>query len=110
MSSTLFTAQLTCGLFAPTSRTFEYVILMQCEGESWEMNEIRNRKSPAAPIEPVGTKSAAETNHGAPAPPRLSNNAMLSPRDLLLALVVLGIWGSNFVVIHWGLEHVPPLT
>jgi len=34
----------------------------------------------------------------------------LSPRDLLLALVVVTVWGSNFVVVHWGLMRVPPLT
>lgn len=27
----------------------------------------------------------------------------------LLALAVTGVWGSNFVVIHIGLEHLPPL-
>ena len=34
----------------------------------------------------------------------------LSPRDLLLALLVVTVWGSNFVVVHWGLMRVPPLT
>ena len=28
----------------------------------------------------------------------------------LLALAVMVIWGSNFVVIHWGLEEFPPLA
>ena len=27
----------------------------------------------------------------------------------LLALAVMAVWGSNFVVIHIGLEHLPPL-
>lgn len=33
----------------------------------------------------------------------------LSLRHFLLALLVVGIWGTNFVVIHVGLEHLPPL-
>jgi O-acetylserine/cysteine efflux transporter len=35
--------------------------------------------------------------------------AMLSIRDLLLALLVVAIWGVNFVFIRWGVEAVPPL-
>ncbi|MFA5898545.1 MAG: EamA family transporter [Hyphomicrobium sp.] len=34
----------------------------------------------------------------------------LSLRHLLLAIAVMAVWGSNFVVIHIGLEHLPPLT
>ncbi|WP_072391322.1 EamA family transporter [Hyphomicrobium sp. CS1GBMeth3] len=30
-------------------------------------------------------------------------------RHALLALAVTAVWGSNFVVIHVGLEHLPPL-
>ena len=33
----------------------------------------------------------------------------MSPRDLLLALVVVFVWGVNFVVIKVGLHGVPPL-
>ncbi|MBJ3786454.1 EamA family transporter [Devosia sediminis] len=33
----------------------------------------------------------------------------MSPRDLLLALLVVLIWGVNFVFIKWGVEQVPPL-
>ncbi|MFO1254927.1 MAG: EamA family transporter [Sphingomonadaceae bacterium] len=29
---------------------------------------------------------------------------------LLLALAVTAVWGSNFVVIKFGVEHLPPLT
>jgi O-acetylserine/cysteine efflux transporter len=29
---------------------------------------------------------------------------------LLAALVVVAVWGTNFVVIKWGLEDFPPLT
>jgi len=31
------------------------------------------------------------------------------PRDLLLALVVIVVWGLNFVVIMVGLQDVPPM-
>lgn len=34
---------------------------------------------------------------------------MLTPRDLLLALLVVLIWGLNFVFIKWGVQDVPPL-
>lgn len=34
---------------------------------------------------------------------------MLSLRDLLLALLVVLVWGLNFVFIKWGVEEVPPL-
>jgi O-acetylserine/cysteine efflux transporter len=34
----------------------------------------------------------------------------LSPLHLLLALAVMAVWGSNFVVIKYGVEHLPPLT
>ncbi|MBN3767982.1 EamA family transporter, partial [Burkholderia sp. Ac-20365] len=33
----------------------------------------------------------------------------MSPKDLLLALVVVVAWGVNFVVIKVGLHGVPPL-
>ena len=33
----------------------------------------------------------------------------LTPRHLLLALLVMAVWGSNFVVIRIGLDHLPPL-
>jgi O-acetylserine/cysteine efflux transporter len=33
----------------------------------------------------------------------------LSLRDALLALAVTAVWGSNFIVIHVGLAHLPPL-
>lgn len=34
----------------------------------------------------------------------------LSPADLLLALAVIVVWSSNFVVGWWGLQRVPPLA
>lgn len=33
----------------------------------------------------------------------------MSPRDLLLALLVVLVWGLNFVMIKWGVEEMPPL-
>ena len=33
----------------------------------------------------------------------------LSFRDALLTLAVMVVWGTNFVVIHIGVEHFPPL-
>ena len=33
----------------------------------------------------------------------------LSLRDALLAIAVMAVWGSNFVVIRVGLNHLPPL-
>jgi O-acetylserine/cysteine efflux transporter len=33
----------------------------------------------------------------------------LSLRDALLALAVMAVWGTNFVVIRLGLDHLPPL-
>ena len=33
----------------------------------------------------------------------------MSPRDIALALLVVVIWGLNFVFIKWGVEAVPPL-
>ena len=34
---------------------------------------------------------------------------MLPLRDVLLALLVVVIWGVNFVFIRWGVDEVPPL-
>ncbi|HEV7955993.1 MAG: EamA family transporter [Microbacteriaceae bacterium] len=34
----------------------------------------------------------------------------MTPRHTLLALLVVLIWGLNFVVIDWGLDGVPPLV
>lgn len=34
----------------------------------------------------------------------------LPPLSLLLALAVMAVWGSNFVVIKFALAHLPPLT
>ena len=36
-------------------------------------------------------------------------HSSLPPRHLLLALAVVAIWGSNFVVIKIALTHLPPL-
>ena len=33
----------------------------------------------------------------------------MSRRDCLLAALVAGLWGFNFVVIEWGMKGVPPL-
>ncbi|MGK9065166.1 EamA family transporter [Stutzerimonas chloritidismutans] len=33
----------------------------------------------------------------------------MSPKDLLLALVVILVWGMNFVVIKVGLDNIPPM-
>jgi O-acetylserine/cysteine efflux transporter len=33
----------------------------------------------------------------------------MSPRDALITLVVMVVWGTNFVVIKIGVEHFPPL-
>ena len=35
-------------------------------------------------------------------------NTSLAPRHLLLALAVVAIWGTNFVVIRVGLDRLPP--
>lgn len=37
-------------------------------------------------------------------------HAPLAARDLVLALLAVSIWASNFVVIRWGLDRVPPFT
>ncbi|WP_182087206.1 EamA family transporter [Aureimonas sp. ME7] len=37
------------------------------------------------------------------------NQATLPLRHLLLGLAVVAVWGTNFVVIHRGLEALPPL-
>ncbi len=36
-------------------------------------------------------------------------NTTLSLRHFLLALAVVAVWGSNFVVIKLALEQLPPL-
>lgn len=33
----------------------------------------------------------------------------MSPRDILLALFVVTVWGLNFVAIRWGVDEVAPL-
>lgn len=33
----------------------------------------------------------------------------MAPKDLMLALVVIVVWGMNFVVIKVGLENIPPM-
>jgi O-acetylserine/cysteine efflux transporter len=37
------------------------------------------------------------------------NPSSIPVRHLLLALTVVGIWGTNFVVVKLGLAHLPPL-
>jgi O-acetylserine/cysteine efflux transporter len=32
----------------------------------------------------------------------------MAPRDVGLALLVVAVWGTNFVVIKWGLRTIPP--
>jgi O-acetylserine/cysteine efflux transporter len=34
----------------------------------------------------------------------------ISAPHLALAAAVIGIWGSNFVVVRWGLDRLPPLA
>ena len=38
------------------------------------------------------------------------NRSTLTPAHLLLAIAVMAVWGSNFVVIKVALAHLPPLT
>ena len=33
----------------------------------------------------------------------------MTPLHLLLALAVVFVWGTNFVVVRWGLGMLPPL-
>jgi O-acetylserine/cysteine efflux transporter len=33
----------------------------------------------------------------------------MAPRDILIALAVVVVWGVNFVAIDWGVAEVPPL-
>jgi O-acetylserine/cysteine efflux transporter len=33
----------------------------------------------------------------------------VAPRDLMLALIVIVVWGLNFVVIRYGLDDLPPM-
>ncbi len=40
----------------------------------------------------------------------MTSTAPLPPRHLLLALAVVAIWGSNFVVIKYALHTLPPMT
>lgn len=39
-----------------------------------------------------------------------AGQAPLPPLHFLLALLVVAVWGTNFVVIHYGLSHFPPFT
>jgi O-acetylserine/cysteine efflux transporter len=32
----------------------------------------------------------------------------MSPRHLLLALLLVAVWGTNFVALKWSLEEIPP--
>ena len=40
----------------------------------------------------------------------MSGRPTLAPAHLLLAIAVMAVWGSNFVVIKVALAHLPPLT
>jgi len=33
----------------------------------------------------------------------------MTPRDILLVLAVVIVWGVNFVAIRWGVDEIPPL-
>jgi O-acetylserine/cysteine efflux transporter len=37
------------------------------------------------------------------------SSAALPPRHFLLALAVVAVWGTNFVIIKVALAHLPPL-
>src|SRR6185312_5085384 len=74
----------------------------------------RGLQIPAAPA------PALRALHAAPLRPRLYSAAhqigvptvtshQLSLRDALLALAVVFVWGTNFVVIRLGLNVLPPL-
>lgn len=51
------------------------------------------------------TNPAANTASALPG----ANSQTLSLRDAALAIAVMAVWGSNFTVIHLGLDHFPPL-
>ncbi|CAG4919905.1 unnamed protein product, partial [Acidocella sp. C78] len=38
----------------------------------------------------------------------VSESPVLSPRHALLALAVVAVWGTNFVVIRLALDQFPP--
>src|SRR5919112_6246287 len=39
----------------------------------------------------------------------LTQHALVPARSIALLVLVTAVWGVNFVVIHVGLEHFPPL-
>ncbi len=39
----------------------------------------------------------------------MTQPSQLSPRDMALGLLVVFVWGTNFVVVSWGLGMLPPL-
>lgn len=41
--------------------------------------------------------------------PAMTPSHTLRPIDWLFALIVIGVWGVNFVVMKWGLQEVSPL-
>jgi O-acetylserine/cysteine efflux transporter len=40
----------------------------------------------------------------------MSTGAVMSPRDAALALLVVGLWGVNFVVMKHAVSEIPPLA
>ncbi len=40
----------------------------------------------------------------------MPSRANLPPAHLLLAVLIMAVWGTNFVVIKFALAHLPPLT
>src|SRR5437879_2147191 len=66
---------------------------------------------PGTPAHP----SSLGTDTANPTAPRArvvkaSDASRLPPRDLLLVLCVVALWGFNFVPIRWALDEVPPLA
>lgn len=58
----------------------------------------------------VGTAACPRADTRWPTRLRSDRVDPVTPRDIVLAVLVTVVWGANFVVIEWGLTGVPPLV
>src|SRR5690606_3517100 len=65
-------------------------------GQPWEEARCRS-------LNPSLSRSDARQHPRSPA-----HGTPMSPRDITLALLVVLIWGLNFVAIAWGVAEIPP--
>jgi len=80
------------------------------EGDEGAVVRRRDERLDCRGIQRLARNRRTGTVHGSSFPPKPWEAGAVTPRHTLLALLVVSIWGLNFLAIDFGIADVPPLV